>query len=167
MIEEVIERKVIYRTTYTGDTSIIDAHNKHLCSFDQGRTVSNRGGYQSNNITFGYQELLKFIFDSFKDIEMNVYLINFWLNINKGTDYNKEHIHDLDGMSAVYYHKVCCENSPLVFHNPIPTLYSQKYKIVPRNQEIVFFDSKFPHSVKPCNNPNHERISIAFNFRFS
>ena len=164
MIEEVIQKKVVYRTNYTGDTSIIDSHNHHLCSFDKGRVISNRGGYQSNDITFGYQDLIAFIINSFSLINKKATLINFWLNINKGIDFNTPHIHNMNIFSAVYYHKVCCDKSPLVFSDLVPTVLNWTYPIFPKNQEIVLFDSTIPHSVAPCNNHNHERISIAFNF---
>jgi len=165
MIEEVvIHQEVIYRTTYTGDSSIIDLHNKHLLDFDKGRQVSNKGGYQSNNITFGYDDLIKFIANCFLEKGVKVSLMNFWLNINKGQDYNEPHVHSTETFSAVYYHKVCCDRCPIVFSDLVPQLNGWKHSFVPKDKEIVLFDSMIPHRVLGCNNLDHERISIAFNF---
>ena len=127
MIEQTIYKEIIYTNDYTGDSGVIQSHIDHILSFDPGKVVSNRGGYQSNLITFGFEDLIKFSLDSFSAINKQAQLNSFWLNINKGSDYNKTHIHDLDGWSAVYYHKVCCEKATLNFHHLVPTIHQKPF----------------------------------------
>ena len=166
VLEKTIFRKNIFVDKYDGDLSIIDKHINHILEFDKGKHITNRGGYHSNNITFGFEDLLKFIHNCFLKIDLNVSLDNFWININKGTHYNIPHIHGVEGiMSVVYYHKVCCENSPLVFSQLVPQINFDEYTLVPENQMLVFFDANIPHKVLPCDQEDHERISLAFNYR--
>ena len=73
MKEEIIYRQSVYRSVYTGDTEIIHLHNQHLVAFDKGRVVSNVGGYQSNNISFGYGDLINFIVEEFSKIDLKTY----------------------------------------------------------------------------------------------
>lgn len=164
IVEEIVYKESVYRVPYTGDRSVIEAHNKHILEFDKGRIRSNRGGYQSNDITFGYDELINFIKEVLKKMNIEVGFSNFWLNVNDGTNYNETHIHDLDHISAVYYHRVCCDQSPLVFSDQVPHIRPWEYKITPKEGEILLFDSAMPHAVRGCNNPEHKRVSIAFNF---
>jgi len=164
MIERVIYKDSFFVNEYLGDTNQIDAHIKHLLTFDKGRRVSNRGGYQSNNITFGFEDLINFAINSLLSIGHKTKLSAFWVNINRGNHYNHEHIHFMNTWSAVYYHKVCCEKSTINFHNLIPTINSNICSYSPQEKQIIFFDGLQPHSVSACNGLDHERISIAFNF---
>ncbi len=165
MIEEVIRKESVFRTIYSGNTDIIDKHINHILEFDQGRIKSNKGGYQSNDITFGFEELIAFIKQSFIDINIKANFSNFWLNVNSGDHYNVAHIHELDHISVVYYHKVCCENTPIVFSDMIPHIRDWTYNIVPRQRELLMFNADMPHSVSACGNSDHKRVSLAFNFR--
>jgi len=162
--EEIIFKQTLLKTQFKGDTNIIDLHIKHILEFDEGRVKSNIGGYQSNDITFGFQELITFVFECFKEYNSNVILDNFWLNINKGTHFNKAHIHASNTWSVVYYHRVCCEKAALYFETLTPTLNNEPKQFFPKNQEIYFFDGLLPHGTVPCEQESHERISIAFNF---
>lgn len=164
MIEQVIFKQSIFTKNFEGDLSIIDKHIEHIVSFDKGRVVTNQGGYQSNYITFGFDELIRSIIDGFKLINLNASLASFWLNINKGSDYNLSHIHGMDMWSVVYYHKVCCEKSPIVFSHLVPSLNQEKYMHIPKNQQIIYFQGIYPHAVLGCQGEDHQRISIAFNF---
>lgn len=165
MIEQIIHKDSFFINEYTGDTNQIDAHIRHLVTFDKGHVVSNRGGYQSHNITFGFHDLIDFAYKSFESINMKVQLENFWANINKGNDHNDEHIHHTGMWSAVYYHKVCCEKSTINFHHIIPAIEIDVVKYPPKEKQMIFFKGIQPHSVSACHGENHERISIAFNFR--
>jgi len=163
MIETIIHKDSFFTNEYTGDINQIDAHIKHLITFDKGRVLSNEGGYQSNDITFGFHELIVFAINSLNSINQKVKLANFWVNINKGEHSNKVHNHTLDSWSAVYYHKVCCEKSSLNFHNLIPIINSSVCSYYPKEKQMIFFKGVQPHSVSACNGVDHERISIAFN----
>jgi hypothetical protein len=164
MQEEIILRESIFINQYEGDSDVIQSHIDHIVKFDKGRVVSNQGGYQSNIITFGFQDLISFALNSLASIDIKTKLENFWLNINKGSDYNLPHVHDTSVWSAVYYHKVCCEKATLNFHHLVPTIHSQYYSYVPQEKSMVFFKGMIPHSVSPCKEHEHERISIAMNF---
>ena len=164
MQEEIILKESIFINQYEGDSNIIQSHIDHLVKFDKGRVVSNQGGYQSNNITFGFEDLISFGVKSLSSINVKTKLENFWLNINQGSDYNHAHVHDMSFWSAVYYHKVCCEKTFLNFHHLVPTLHQEYYRLIPKEKCMVFFKGRVPHSVSPCNEKDHERISIAFNF---
>lgn len=166
MIEKVIFKDSLYVDQFNGNLHTIDKHIEHIREFDKGVSLTNIGGYHSNNITFGFQELIDFIFNCFLKLNVKCSLSNFWLNINKGSDSNKSHVHGLlKGWSVVYYHKVCCTSSPLIFNHLVPQIITDKYCFIPQNQNIVFFRPNIPHSVEGCGNVDHERISIAFNFK--
>jgi len=164
MIEQVIYKESIYVNDYLGDSNVIQSHIDHILSFDQGRTFSNRGGYQSNFITFGFQDLIQFAINSLALIDKKAQLASFWLNINEGENYNDLHVHDLKGWSAVYYHKVCCEKPTTNFHHLVPSIVSDEFAFTPVEKRMVFFSGITPHSVRPCGEKNHERITLAFNF---
>ena len=166
MQSETIFSVNVWREKYLGNIEIIEKHIRHIQEFDAGRKRSNEGGYQSNDITFGFTELINFIKNCFADQNTNVSLGNFWLNINKGTDENLPHIHTSNAWSVVYYHKICCNKSPIYFDPIVPHLpvFGSTYFLYPNNQELLFFDGIIPHGVQACGHTDHERISIAFNF---
>lgn len=167
MEEVIFQKRSLYKTKYTGDLNSLDKQINHLAEFDKGRKETNIGGYQSNFINFGFDELLTFVFNTAKHTPLlqdkNFRLGGFWLNINKGSDYNETHVHSMNVVSAVYYHKICCNESPIVFTNHTPYIQKHFFKFVPSNQDIIFFDGLEPHYVEPCNQKEHTRISIAFN----
>jgi len=164
MIEKIIHKDSFFINEYPGDANLIDAHIKHLTTFDKGRVVSNEGGYQSNFITFGFEDLIMFGINSLLSIGEKTKLGGFWVNINQGDHYNHPHIHEVNLWSGVYYHKVCCEKSTINFHNLIPTLNDKVCSYSPKEKQMIFFKGIQPHSVSACNGVDHERISIAFNF---
>ena len=164
MIEKIISKDSFFINQYRGDENQIQKHIEHLLTFDTGRRISNVGGYQSHDITFGFQDMINFAINSLSAIGENVVLSNFWVNINQGNHYNDQHIHGMGMWAGVYYHKVCCEKSTLNFHNLVPTVNKDVYSYSPKEKQMIFFKSSQPHSVSACNGQNHERISIAFNF---
>ena len=165
MIEEITFKQSCYVNFYKGDTSVIQSHMDHLLTFDKGRVISNVGGYQSNDITFGFNDLITFATESLASINVKCRLDNFWLNINDGNSFNSPHIHEISQWSAVYYHKVCCEKATLNFHQLVPTIIQEEYHLHPKEKMMVFFKGNMPHSVSPCGGENHKRITLAFNFR--
>jgi len=164
MIEQVVYKESIFLNDYTGDTNIIQKHIDHILTFDKGRVISNRGGYQSNFITFGFEDLIKFAIDSFAIIGKKAQLGAFWLNVNSGNSYNELHVHHLSEWSAVYYHKVCCEKPTTDFHHLVPSVQSDTFSLIPVEKRMAFFSGMTPHSVSSCGGENHERITLAFNF---
>ena len=165
--EKILFKESAYITKYEGDKNIIDKHIEHILLFDKGRKGSNEGGYQSHDITFGFNELLTFTQKCAVELGPSLMLANFWLNINKGNDFNREHIHELNGASAVYYHKVCCDKAPICFKHLVPQIIENTVEYIPQEGDIIFFPSYLPHGVRACGNPEHERISFAFNFKIN
>lgn len=163
MIEQTIHKDSFFVNEYLGNTDQIDAHIKHLITFDKGRAISNIGGYQSNNITFGFNDLIEFAINSLLSIGEKTKLGTFWVNINQGNHYNLQHVHEREVWGAVYYHKVCCEKSTINFHHLIPALHENVCSYSPKEKQMIFFKGLQPHSVSACNGVDHERISIAFN----
>lgn len=165
--EHILEKRSLFITGYKGDLVEIDRQIKILKEKDKGRVLSNRGGYQSNNITSGFEELVKYVHrvvirsHSNKKIELD----NFWLNINKGNDSNNLHIHGFYTIAAVYYHKICCNKCPIIMEHLVPSIIEGYHSFNPNNQSIIVFDGMTPHKVLSCGNTDHERISIAFNFK--
>lgn len=166
MLEEVIfYKESFFKKKYSGNKDNITQEINDIIKKDStGRTVSNVGGYQSNFLNGYFVELIDFIVKSFKDLKLTATLEGMWLNINDGDSFNISHIHRLDEYSCVYYHKVCCDNSPICFSNLIPTIVPEKFCYAPKENEIIFFKGRIPHHVLPCKRKNHQRISIALNF---
>ena len=103
MKEVLIRKDSFFVTQYTGDKNIVDDQISYVQKYDKGRVVSNVGGFQSNYITFGFDELILFATKKLNEIGENVRLAAFWLNVNKGTDWNVPHIHTLEGGWSVVY----------------------------------------------------------------
>jgi hypothetical protein len=167
LFEETITHKQnFFKTKYKGDTVHIDKDIKEIFKKDQSRNLSNVGGWQSHNLSQVFENLKRYIFQCMEELCEGVpfSLHSYWLNINKGTDYNTTHIHAKDMISCVYYHQVCCQNTPIIFEHLVPQIIDKKVPFYPENQDIIFFDGLSPHSVKACGNKKHRRISIAFNF---
>jgi len=170
MEEYILDKQSIFVTKFNGDISSIEENIKSVRNLDrEGMIVSNENGYHSNYIHYGFEELKAEVQKEASQLLGNSQLDCFWLNVNNGFSRNSIHVH-MDKMSSkffcfscVYYHKVCCENSPIVFESLIPSLFPNKHKYIPKNQDMVFFWGSIPHSVEPCLQENHERISIAFN----
>jgi len=173
MQEHILDKRSIFISKFTGDISKIDENINSIKNLDKGRVITNVNGYQSNDIPYGFTELVKEVGAGVREILQSdkPNLINFWLNINNGYSKNVSHIHQnkngnsFFSFSCVYYHKVCCNECPIVFENLIPSIFSDHYAYAPKNQEIIFFWGSIPHRVEPCSQENHERISIAFNFQ--
>jgi len=100
---------------------------------DDGRKVSNVGGYQSKLIWGNDLSKLKELyslfdhtlyhcnnyFDSYaKTDEYELYLDGAWLNINPKHTYNSEHLHPHAYYSCVYYVQCDEESGPIRFYHP-------------------------------------------------
>lgn len=164
--EKILEKRSLYITGYEGDLNLIDQEINTVLKNDMGRVISNLGGYQSNDITQGFDHLCDYIQHAIEKIfsSKKYKLGNFWLNINKGSDHNVLHVHNTKTLSVVYYHKICCDKCPIVFEHFIPSMFGEHHYFYPNNQSIIFFHGLTPHKVLACNQENHERVSIAFNF---
>ena len=154
---------------------------------DEGRLISNRGGYQSNNITFDKQtelDNLRIIIESiavdiFRDYgvkpEIRPTTDNAWLNINRYGDHNISHNHPGVAFSAVYYvktHEGCgnfliINDSMMNFFNATCTNVDTDMTYAQVTYEategrLLLFPAYLNHLVEP-NMTRKDRISIAFN----
>ena len=158
-------------------------------SKSEGRTVSNRIGWQSHDICANSEipnisNLIKTIEMYSKNIfqdygikkEFNVVIHNSWININTPGSYNEFHIHPNCVLSGVYYVSAPENSGNVVIHNNSIMQFTnasyldintkntyQHIEYKPVNGKVIIFPSWLPHSVQP-NNSKEDRISIAFNF---
>jgi len=158
---------------------------------DNGRVMSNMGGWQSNLITHVEIEL-KELYESIMSrvIAMNYKLgysdtkpvmQSFWININGKNDYNEIHNHPMSFYAAVYYVKCSEGQGKIKFCHPVTFInnyfmvnnisdYNQfnssMWEVYTNTGRLIVFPSYLNHLVTK-NETNSERISIAFNFGLS
>jgi uncharacterized protein (TIGR02466 family) len=152
---------------------------------NQGKKVSNIGGFQSKNynIIDNKNILQDIFFNPAKEFieklnpkkELNITLGGFWINSNLNNDYNLLHNHFGSAISGVYYLKVPKNSGCLVFQNgDLSKLSSNnfnyfdnenyycRYHIEPKKFDLYLFTSETFHYVEP-NRSSEDRISVAFN----
>jgi uncharacterized protein (TIGR02466 family) len=151
----------------------------------EGKTVSNVGGFQTNNFTENdfknknmfndlFIEPILFFLSSFKvKRQFKINNFCFWINKNYPKTFNIAHTHGNNKISGIYYLEVPSQSGSLVFQNgdniklssevifDDPNFYSL-YKIVPKKFDLILFFSETIHYVEP-NFSNEDRISVAFN----
>ena len=102
----------------------------------EGALMSNRGGWQSNDISEEkHEEFIRLKKEIIKHLQIyqskvfqgmifkkNIiqYLNNMWVNINEKHHYNEWHIHKFTTLSGSFYikHDGCIENGDIKFKNP-------------------------------------------------
>lgn len=153
---------------------------------DKGRIKSNLGGWQSNSLfkddSF-FSNLISVIKSAaveFADgiqINSNLEINSFWININKFKDYNQYHTHPGSIFSGVYYIKTSKNCGSIQFKHPcslgIENCWDQKkqqlnpfnscvWDLEPVENRLLIFPSWIEHQVLP-NLSQSDRISISFN----
>ena len=173
----------------------LDIENKNIYNFIKnlkknsfGKIMSNRGGWQSENLNLEKNELKPLIKDiqkysdifiefcSLKKTRYNI--INMWANINKYKDYNLPHIHHNSIISGSFYLKTPKNCGRIVFYHPSENRYydwnlntldkitnknCNEYSLDVEKNMLLLFPSWLKHYVEPNLNKKEERISIAFN----
>lgn len=155
-----------------------------------GRTVSNGGGWQSNNLDLAAPELadllaqvrgrLDEVHRAFEfNAEMRQVVTEAWININQKGHFNYSHDHPGSLFSAVYYVKGGADKGALEFKTPIaPHTYTISNEMVgnfnaftghamvipPVTGDLLIFPSWLLHRVN-MSQAEEDRISIAFNSR--
>ena len=153
----------------------------------KGVTISNRGGWHSNelihplpdDLTKLFKDMEIFVNDvCYRHMGIPLKLGNFWININKQGDYNMPHDHQKSILSGVYYVDVPSnEMGDLVLHRGDTAEYfltsdiekSQTMTNVfsaikpAKTSTFYIFPSWVKHHVER-NETKQQRISIAFNF---
>jgi uncharacterized protein (TIGR02466 family) len=176
----------IWFKDYDVDFSKAIEYIQKLKTSNPGRKRSNMGGWQSEDINIievskELEEPFNVILSGVKHVAQdlqqygfgNFYLTNAWINVNKGTDYNREHVHPLNTFSGCLYLKTSSSSGAIEFSRPdnmklypgtdnkTDIFYSAAhYK--PVSGKLLIFPAWLSHTVLPSEN-NEERISIAFN----
>lgn len=153
-----------------------------------GVTISNRGGWHSNELLLPIPQDLELLFNDLTLFVNDVcarytgidYLMlgNWWININGKGDYNLSHDHQRSVISGTYYVSVPDQNmGDLVLERGDnmgffltgdikrkTTMANVELCVKPaRESTFYLFPSWVKHRVER-NESNKERISIAFNF---
>ena len=152
-----------------------------------GRELSNRGGWQSNqvNILQCKSETLKnIIMSSVSKLSMSdnlSYTIEGWKNINEPGNFNCLHNHPRSDLSGVLWIKAPKDSGNLVFSSPqlfnryqeldsytdefaLKTNSYMTYFFYPKEGKILIFPSNLDHEVEE-NKSDEDRISYSFNIK--
>jgi uncharacterized protein (TIGR02466 family) len=189
----ISENMMFFTTSYSGILEDIDnlklaEEVRSVRKLEEGRTLSNVGGWQSNDLSEKTVENLpetQKLLDHMLNVGAEVYkqwnldneeilLDNFWFNINGKKDFNNRHSHPGSILSACYYVDTNKESGDIIFYRPdLQTHYfnpsnpnkytNKKYEFSPVPGMFVIFPAYLEHLVLP-NLSDEERISIAFNF---
>jgi uncharacterized protein (TIGR02466 family) len=170
----------------TADFSEALSYIEELKKTNPGRRLSNVGGWQSEDIDFESTKELAEPFDVVrKGVEYVVQdlqqygfgkfrLANAWINVSKGADFNREHVHAGATFSGCLYLKVSDKSGHISFTRPdnmllYPGVGSNKKDIFysstsykPVIGRLLVFPAWLPHMVLPSED-DEERISVAFN----
>lgn len=173
------------------DTERLKQYCLDLKNKDSGRTISNAGGWQSENLSFDIpeiQELLQALWIRLIQMKddlgikdsVNLTIQNIWININDRGNFNRPHAHPQSVISGVYY--VDADpviSGDIVFASPIithgyhwdkkwfkdgvsETISSASCYYKPETNKVILFPGWVWHYVEPSNS-DKQRISIAFN----
>ena len=182
-------------TTPVWECPVIGIDNKSIKDYclkvrneKPGVTISNRGGWHSNELILPIPQDLQLLFNDLtifvNDVCArytginNLVLGNWWININGKGDYNLSHDHQKSVISGSYYVSVPEKNmGDLVLERGDtmgffltgdikrePTMANAEHCIKPAQESVFYlFPSLIKHRVEK-NESDKERISIAFNF---
>jgi len=177
---------VIWNADVQGiDNQALKVFASNHAQIDKGRVISNYGGYQSNDIKAGANEVLdqlvKHIDEAVNEIAesvglMPVTLYNVWININPPGSYNHTHHHQDAVFSGVYYIDATegqgninfMRNDGAEYHLPSDMIKqahhfnSSKTTYPAKTGALYIFPGWLQHSVDG-NTTTENRISISFN----
>ena len=182
----------VYFTSLNLDNEKISKYCYQIKKKDNtGRVVSNRGGYQSNDLEGSHPPLNNLFLEIEKHLNLfkikldvkddyNIKISNIWINISKSSNDNLAHNHPDSFLSGVYYvktndksgniwfsnpHKnVCYDWRPFLFNNNAQehTIANTLWTMKSTVGKLILFPGWLEHSVD-CNKSNQDRISISFN----
>ena len=164
------------------DTTSIEKYCLDHQDKNDGRTLSNIGGYQSHNVKISLlvKEINKYlnVFSESHAIDNELVIDNMWININEFKDYNITHCHPNALFSGVYYVKTPDKCGNITFENPSTDVMTHTYQGINFKEYNLFnsvthwqsvkenilyvFPGWLKHRVEP-NLSNEKRISISFN----
>ena len=176
----------LHEDLFSLDIKKIKKEILNIKSKDEGRIISNYGGWQSQSYTTinkNFQSLFDNINMSIKKIEKHLNLKkelslhNYWCNVNYFGSFNSPHEHPDCVVSGVYYVSTPINSGSIVFLNKTLDSYykdnvenyneynSSIWKVGPEENKCILFPSHLTHYVEPNLNKK-ERISISFNYGF-
>ena len=181
----------VYQNELEIDNQSLSKYCIQLSHKDKGRTISNMGGWQSNDFKENDNSMLikslwpnikKHAIQFGKEINLNVKgsLDNLWVNINGYKDSNNVHNHPGCLVSGVYYIKTHKDCGNITFYHPSHLLLPYDWRHVigeynsynsstwwyPSIESILYlFPSWLEHSVNPNLSKKEKRISVSFNIR--
>jgi len=150
----------------------------------QGRKISNRGGWQSDELTIENNQIFEQLYSGIQSKCSEVYksidtdfkgrIDTLWININKPSDYNAAHCHPFGALSGVVYidlsdisGKIRFSNPSIRQHYPIDgydsPLFFMYTDFKPENHKILIFPSWISHEVFPSPDSDEDRVSLSFN----
>lgn len=167
------------------DNAEVKSFAYNLQETNQGRTVSNYNGFQSQDIKSGdcpaIDRLVKLLNEEMNTCAnqvgmTNLEIQNIWININPPSSYNHLHNHVGSVLSGVYYVDATPEQGNIQFERNdnaeyhIPTKVaketyytSTRATYAGKTNALYIFPSWLKHSVQG-NKSNNDRISISFNY---
>ena len=173
----------LYETPLSLDLKSIRSHCLSLAKIEKGRTLTNIGGWQSNDLSLKEPPLQPF----YKDITYHAHkfletlefngvlsLANVWVNINGYKDYNLTHQHNHSFLSGVYYVHTPKNCGNIEFHRPGIDVFNYDWNTQtnfnwynsatrwqrPSPSMLYLFPSWLQHLVEPNLNKKEKRISI-------
>ena len=177
----------VYSTQLNLDIKKLQSFCNEYQQKDTGKTLSNVGGYHSNNLPLNDVSLhplieeikthsSKFAKEFISNNEQ--VLSNMWINISLYKDTNRSHNHPFSDISGVYYVKTPDDCGDITFEHPaIDVLYycgtepsgefneynSPSWWKPAVENRLYLFPGWLKHYVEPNLNKTEERISISFN----
>ena len=164
------------------DLSPLVSECKKQRVMSSGRTISNKGGWQSND--FDGKDLEFYVKNQMQEVAESwgirgiITPSNYWYNINISQNYNLNHCHPGSILSGVIYLKCPPNSSPIIFQNPISALVASyiqpyvdfdfspeisfTYSHQPKEGDLLIFPSWLEHRVD-SGDFKGERISLSFN----
>lgn len=163
---------------------------QHFKKDSEGRIVSNKGGWQSedfvvedlpscfNPVLQSIDALSKCALDEYGS-NLSPYIDNLWFNINTRGDSNRTHLHAESFLSGVFYFQATEQSGDIVFsrqpmedyaiithlRSPRMTrLAASCWSYKPRASYGLMFPSWLMHKVE-SSNCDTERISMAYNIK--
>jgi len=155
---------------------------------NQGRHISNIGGWQSENYLLPNSEnqlLFNLIYGQVKKVQkkINIHkdlkLLGYWYNINYKSSFNMPHRHvgKSDIISGVFYVSTFKDCGNIIFrrNNPVLDIVYQEnvenyneysssvWNEIPEDNKSILFPAYLEHMVQP-NMKDKPRISISYNY---
>lgn len=170
------------------DNDAIEKYCRQVQKEDEGRNISNQGGWQSSPI----QKTNDAVRELYISATSRMHAINkkigyegphirmqaYWININGKNHYNQVHDHPSSFYAGVYYVRAKEGQGKIIFNHPMTffsnytimnkvndqTMFNSiTWEIEPKEGMLLLFPSYLAHLVGR-NMTEEDRISIAFNF---